>query len=362
MYDNILTDFPRLENETHDSPRIQRAIDATENGILCIPKGDYIIKETIYIENRCSLDMHPAARFIAESEMDFVFEYKPDKNYHALTLFNNDGSVYDNLGLFIKGGDIDGNGMANCLSITNAHHFTITNTVFHNGKKYGLYIGGDRGGHIYELICNNIYCKTTMKGLSGNTGIFSDRHDAHFNDCIIVDYTVGIKLLGCSNRVTRAHIWSGTVPPENYSIEEWSDLYAERKKKLAEGVYGKNEETEYNNNIPEMLKNSISFDISGCANVLDGCYADTAEIGYQISNDTRMVNCDFFNNKLMGLKKSTAIKHTAGHLSVISCVFRGTAGSEILYDGTGKNVDWISNIATGGEGMSVPETFMKNKY
>jgi len=162
MYDNILTDFPRLENETHDSPRIQRAIDATENGILCIPKDDYIIKETIYIENRCSLDMHPAARFIAESEMDFVFEYKPDKNYHALTLFNNDGSVYDNLGLFIKGGDIDGNGMANCLSITNAHHFTITNTVFHNGKKYGLYIGGDRGGHIYELICNNIYCKTTM--------------------------------------------------------------------------------------------------------------------------------------------------------------------------------------------------------
>ncbi len=77
MYDNILIDFPRLECETSDSPRIQRAIDATENGILCIPKGDYDISDTLYIKNRCSLDMHPAARLIARSEMDFVIEYKP---------------------------------------------------------------------------------------------------------------------------------------------------------------------------------------------------------------------------------------------------------------------------------------------
>lgn len=55
-------------------------------------------------------------------------------------------------------------------------------------------------------------------------------------------------------------------------------------------VYGKNEETEYNNAVPEMLINSISFDMRGVCNVLDGCYADTAEVGYMIHNDTRMVN------------------------------------------------------------------------
>ena len=108
MYDTILTDFPRLDGETSDSPRIQRAIDATENGILCIPKGDYDIEETLYIKNRCSLDMHPAARLIAKAEMEFVLEYSSEGNYHALTIFNKDGSVYDNLGLFIRGGDIDG--------------------------------------------------------------------------------------------------------------------------------------------------------------------------------------------------------------------------------------------------------------
>ena len=360
MYNSILTNFPRLEGETNDSPRIQRAIDATENGILCIPAGDYDIADTLYIKNRCSLNMHPAARLIAKAEMDFIIEYKPDKNYHALSLFNEDGSVYDNLGLFIKGGDIDGNGMASCMAITNAHHFTITDTVFHNGKKYGLYVGGDRGGHIYELICNNIYCKTTMKGLSGNIGIFSDRCDAHFTDCIIVDYTIGMQILGASNRITRAHIWCGTVPPINTSIEEWSDIYAERKLKLADGVYGENEQNEYNNEKPEMLIDSISFDIKGVQNILDGCYADTAEIGYLINNDTRMTNCDFFNNKLMGLKSSTAIKHIYGQLSVISCCFRGTAGDEILYDGTGENVTWFANQVSGGERMKVPNFLIKD--
>ena len=361
MYDSILTDFPRLAGESNDSPRIQRAIDATENGILCIPKGDYFLEETIYIKNRCSLDMHPAARLIAAKPMDFVMEYKPEGNYHALTLFNSDGSVYDNLGLFIRGGDIDGNGFASCLAITNAHHFTITNTVFHNGKQYGLYVGGDRGGHIYELICNNIYCKCTMKGLSGNIGIYSDRHDAHFNDCMVVDYTIGMQIWGSANRITRCHLWSGTVPPENYSVEEWSAIYSERKQKLLGGVYGVTEEEQYENEIPEMLKGSISFDIRGLCNVLDGCYADTAEVGYAIYKSTRMVNCDFFNNKLMGLKKSTAIKHYSGNLSVMSCHFRGTSGDEILYDGNGENVNWISNFSNGaGDGMNIPDCLKKD--
>jgi len=354
MYDSYLTDFPRLEGENSDSPRIQRAIDATQNGILCIPRGEYRITQTLYIKNRCSLEMHPAAHLYADGEMDFVLEYASDGDFHALTLFNSDGSVYDNLGLFIRGGDIDGRGMASCLSITNAHHFTLSNTALHNGKRYGLSVGGDRGGHIYELICSNVYCKCTMKGLSGNVGIFSDRHDAHFNDCIVVDYTVGMRLLGSANRVTRCHLWSGTVPPRSTSVEDWSALYAQRKKKAASGVYGPGEKGDYSNDIPEMLDGSVSFDIRGGANVLDGCYADTAEVGYLISGSTRLINCDFFNNQLMGLKRSTAIRHTGGSLTLIACNFRGTVGTEKLYEGTGKDVTWIACTASGGDNMAVP--------
>ncbi len=350
MYDNHLSNFPRLNGENDDSPRIQRAINATENGILCIPKGDYEIASKLYIKNRCSLDMHPAARLIATTEMDFVLEYNSDKNYTPLTLFDDDGNVYDNLGLFIRGGDIDGNGLASCLAITNAHHFTLANIALHNGKKYGLYIGGDRGGYIYELVCNNVYCKCTQKGLSGNVGIFTDRGDSHFTDCFVIDYTVGMRIWGPANLLTRCHIWGGTVPPKNVPIKEWSDLYAERKAIIQKGVYDEFKET-FQNEVPEMLINSIAFDIKSGFIVLDGCYADTAEIGYKIAGDTKIVNSRFFNNSLMGLKKSTAIQHIAGDLSVISCAFRGSTGAEILYEGDKKNLHWIGNNSYGGEGM-----------
>jgi hypothetical protein len=286
--------------------------------------------------------------------MEFVLEYNSDKNYHALTLFDARGEVYDNLGLFIRGGDIEANGMASCLAITNAHHFTLENIALHNGVKYGLYVGGERGGHIYELLCNNVYCKCTLKGLSGNVGIWSDKHDAHYNDCFVVDYTVGMRMLGAANRLTRCHLWGGTVPPKSISVKEWSDIYAERKVKLNNGVYEEIKE-EYQNEVPEMLIDSVAFDIQGWFNVLDGCYADTAEIGYLINADTRMTNCDFFNNKLMGLKKSTAIKHMGGKLKVVSCTFRGTVGTEILYEGKNTDVVWLANEVSGGDGMVIPE-------
>lgn len=348
MYDTVLSDFPRELSDESDAQRIQRAIDVTENGILYIPGGKYEIDQPLFIHNRCSLKMHPAARLIAVKEMDFVLTYQPTGDYHCLTLFEEDRSVYDNLGLFIEGGDIDGNGLASCFGITNAHHFTLENITFHNGKRYGLYIGGDLGGHIYELVCNNVYCKCTMKGLSGNVGIWSDKCDAHFNDCFVIDYTVGIRLLGFSNRLTRCHLWGGTVPPENYSMEEWSGIYGERKKKLFSGVYGAEAANgKYDNDSPEMLLESISFDIAGGGNVLDGCYADTAKIGYRINGDTRLIGCDFFNNQLMGLKKSTAILHLRGTLVASLCRFTATVGTEKLYEGSGENVIWDHNIAGG---------------
>jgi hypothetical protein len=346
MYDNLLTNFPKLDGDKSDSERIQRAIDATANGILCIPKGDYSIKTPLLITNRCSLKMHPAARLIAEAEMDFILTYNAKGDYHKLTLFNEDGTVYDNLGLFIEGGDIDGRGMASCFAITNAHHFTLTNIALHNGKEYGLYVGGKNGGHIYELVCNNVYCKCTMKGLSGNVGIWSDKCDAHYNDCFVIDYTVGMRMLGAANRISRCHLWGGTVAPKNYSMEEWSDIYGERKRKLINGVYG-NEKSDCQNDVPEMLENSIAFDIQGWYNVLDGCFADTAQIGYQIAAHTRLIGCDFFNNQLMGFKTSTAIKHTGGELTVIASTFRATVGTEKLYEGDGENVNWQNNFVSG---------------
>jgi hypothetical protein len=61
----------------------------------------------------------------------------------------------------------------------------------------------------------------------------------------------------------------------------------------------------------------------------------------------------------MGLKKSTAIKHVGGRIDVMLCVFRGMAGTEVLYEGTQQNVFWLSNKTSGGKGMEIPEIFNK---
>lgn len=347
MYDNHLSDFPRLSDECDDSARIQRAIDATPNGILCIPKGDYEIGKPLFIKNRCSLDMHPAARLIATEEMEFVLTYDGNANFHELTIFNEDGSIYDNLGLFIRGGDIDARGLASCLLLANAHHYTLSNISLHNGKRYGLCVGGTLGGRLYELVATNVYCKCTMSGLGGNIGIYTNEHDGHYTDCFIVDYTTGFKVVGGANRLTRCHIWGGTVPPVGKSIQEWSEFYGSNKKRLLNKQY--TEETDASilaYGIPEMLVHSVAFDICGSINVLDGCFADTAEIGYRVKAENNIItNCGFYNNKLMGLRYTLAIQNESPRLVVTNSFFTNPTGTDRFYEGDPDALVWENNNA-----------------
>ena len=194
--DANLADYPRLTGETDDAPRFSRAIAAAPNGVLLVPKGEYDIATRITITNRCSLAMHPAAHLVARAKMDYVLFWDGAADYHALSVFNSDGSVYDNPNLFIQGGDIDGNGVASCLAIANAHHFTLADITLHNGVRTGLCVTRETGGHLYELVASNVYCKCTKSGLAGNVGIECQTADCHFTDCIVVDYTKGIRSTG----------------------------------------------------------------------------------------------------------------------------------------------------------------------
>lgn len=349
MYDNHLSDFPRHSEERDDSPRIQRAIDATPNGILCIPKGDYEIASPLFIKTRCSLDMHPAARLIATEEMEFVLSYDGNANFHELTVFNEDGSIYDNLGLFIKGGDIDANGKASCLLLANAHHYTLSNITLRNGKKYGLCVGGDVGGRLYELVATNVYCKCTMSGLAGNIGIYTNEYDGHYTDCFVIDYTTGIRADSGLNRFTRCHIWGGTLPPRGKSIKEWSEFYGANKKCVVAKEYTDEVDARIlAYGVPEMLVNSVAFELNSNVNVLDGCFADTATIGYLVRGKNNVItNSGFYNNKLMGLRNTLAIKDESLRLVVTNCFFTNPTGTDRFYEGERETITWANN--TGDE-------------
>ena len=211
----------------------------------------------------------------------------------------------------------------------------------------------ETGGHLYELIANNVYCKCTMSGLAGNVGIECQVCDCHFTDCIVVDYTKSIRVTGGANRFTRCHVWGGTVPPKGMGFKEWSDFYARRKKlEGARKWTAEDERAALAKGVPEMLPGSVAFECIGGANVFDGCFADTAVIGFDVRHGATIINSGFYNNPRMNLRKSTAIVHRGGRLRVAFCDLRGAANCEKLYEGSGKNVDWVGNDVYGGAGMA----------
>ncbi len=349
LYDKCLTEFPRLPGETDDAPRIRRAIDACPDGVLYIPRGIYEIAEPLTIGNRCSLWMHKSAHLVAVREMEYVLTYDGGPQYMNLIVYEENGEIFDDLNLFIRGGDIDGRGLASCLLVKGYHHFTLADVSLHNGKKYGLFTGGNHG---YEMIVNNVYCKTTMPGLAGNVGICTTLCDSHYTDCIIVDYTVGMELRGSANRLTRCHVWGGIIPPPGTSQKEWTEIY--RKRKYREPGY--DDPSKYKAEIlPEMLKDSCCFRILGGDNVLSGCFGDTGMTCFEVSATTFLESCATFNNYCFGMDGDLSIDHKRGDLYITGCDFRKSAPHSRLYQGTGEGLH-VLNTRTSGTDYSFPET------
>mgnify|MGYP003307457298 CR=1 FL=1 len=320
--DNSLADFPRLNGENNDSPRFKRAIAATPSGVLYVPGGIYEIAEPLEITNLCSLELQACAILRAVKEMDFILRIDNrlqwDKKLRT-------PDMPQNYNLFLRGGQFDGNGLASCVSICHSHHFTLSDSTMLNGKKAGLSVDdGQRFG--YEMIVTNLYCKTVIPGLAGNVGVDIYGGDSHYTDVVVVDYTIGMRLTehAWANRLTRCHVWGGPIPPP------------------AEGE------------LPEMLKDSICFDIHQNGNILRDCYADTGAIGFLIDSGTQMSGCYYYSNPVFNLDNITCIKHVSGTLSVMECTFTKTAEHVKIYEGSGENLTWCCCNANCFEKDEIP--------
>lgn len=321
FFDKTLGDYPRLKNENNDSPRIQRAINETAGGVLYIPRGNYEIAEPVYITGFTSLLLHKAAVLTAVCEMDFILIYDGEKQLKE----GEEEKSWQRIGMFIKGGVFNGDGKASCVAISGVKHFTLSDIIFMNGKRYGLRTGETSKG--YEIIANNLYCKCDISGLAGNIGISCNIGDSHYTDCVVVDYTVGMDITEGSCRLTRCHVWGGLVPA------------------LTEG------------GVPEMLENSICFNIheESCNDTfLEDCYADTGKTGFRVGSNTRLIGCSYLNAPVFVLDDIAVIDHHWGYLRVDSGFFRVCTEHGVLYRGNNKNVSWGDNYIEGRE-MYKPE-------
>lgn len=302
-WDRSLAEFPACAGEPDDTARFQRAIDATADGVLYVPRGVYRISKTLSVRNLCSLEMHKSAVLKAVAEMPFVLD---------ACVQNNAAHDYN---VFVSGGVVDGNGLASCMRLTGFAHLTLKDATFLNGREAGLRVVGG-----YELIANNLYFKCVMSGLAGNVAVDIQGGDSHYTDCVVVDYTVGFNVArGGSNRLTRCHVWGGPLPA------------------LKPGEPR------------EMLKDSVNFRIGDKAGstILRDCYADTGKVGYEIGGwDTRMLGCSYFNNYGFKLDDVTVIRHLRGRLLVSEGAFVKTSPKCTVYEGCGQ-VEWSSMSYSG---------------
>lgn len=311
--DHTLDEFPRLEGESDDTARIQRAVDATTSGVLRIPAGLYTLSDTVSITNFCSLEMNKSAVLRAVKEMPFML--RVDSRLRWKMPLRDDRRR--DLGTFVTGGRIDGAGLASCMSLDAFHHYTLRDIVFQNGRRYGLAVAGKvKGGN--ELVAENLYFECSMRGLAGNTAVYAGASDCHYTDCIVVDWTVGFHLAkGGSQRLTRCHVWGGLIPPPREGEPR------------------------------EMLKGSINYKVESSAAILRDCYADTGETGFEIAGwDTRLLGCSYYSNRKFGLDNITIIKHKFGRLLVSDAMFVKSAPHVKVYDGCGK-VAWRDIIYSG---------------
>jgi len=300
--DNNLADFPRYKGETDDAPRFQRAIDASASGVLTVPGDDYTFAQTVYVSNLCSIVMSPSARIKAVAKMEWMIKIDAMWQYNRRTTPKGVNSEQYNL--TYRGGTLDADGLASCLAIDNYRHFTLENATFLNGKVYG--VGIETTGRGYEMIARNLFIKTNIPGLAGNTGLYTYGGDSHYTDIIVTDYTTGVHFAGRgANRLTRIHVWGGPVKPPKPG------------------------------ELPEMLKNSVCFRIDSCGEILRDCYADTGAIGFWMNGwENRMFGCSYFNNTGFNLKDVTVIRQDRGTLWVSGGLFNRQTPDTRLYVGS----------------------------
>lgn len=303
--DHSLDEFPAEAGEPDDTARLQRAVNASCDGTLTIPRGVYRVSAPIRVTNRCSLQLNKSAVLKAVAPMRYVLEVDA-RSFGS--------GVSHDYNKFVRGGVIDGNGLASCMRLTGFAHFTLADTTFLNGKTYGLRVDGG-----YELIANNLYFKCLMPGLAGNSAIYVNGGDSHYTDCVVVDYTYGIhQVAGGSNRYTRCHVWGGPLPPAKPGEDR------------------------------EMLKDSVNFKLAGGGStILRDCYADTGKTGYEIAAwDTRLLGCSYFNNSGFKLDDVTIIRHPRGRLLVSECGFCKNMPKTRVYEGCGE-VEWCNMSYSG---------------
>ena len=269
------------EEKPQGQEDLQAIVDAAAapsgTGVAEIPPGVHELTRPLMVTNWVSLAMHPRAVLRAAADMDFLIVWDGQWKRELEGLWRRDNRS-------ITGGTLDGAGRASCLLMTNCWHVTLRDVAFYNGRKYGMLV---RKGN--EVFGTGLTFRTMMPGLEGNTALRVDASDNHFTDVVAIDYTTGIHIDWGANRLTRCHVWNGSLQSKRQDVPA------------------------------ETLEQTVAFRVDGGGHILRDCYADTAKIGFLVGGkDMRLFGCSFYcNRRMTNLDGLTAVATVSTNASVL---------------------------------------------
>lgn len=250
-----ISSYPKCDNDTSDSERIQRCFNENKEKTIFFPVGEYEIATTIEGEN-ISMKCDNQAHFIGKTEHHFMF---------ILTFNNPDHRHYS-----IEGGWFDGDYYSSCIKAQGGHNVMFRDCMFMNAWHYGLYIGTIQGIATSKYYIHNCTGRGTESNEIENILFCINGSDHHFVDNTGSNYYKFYEINASACRFERCHNWI---------IKE------------------------------SLIDKSIGFDINADACTFIGCYLDTLKTGFNInSNNCQFISCDGFNNTSYGMTNEIYFK------------------------------------------------------
>ena len=244
----IVTDHIDPNSYGDVSDELQRIINENPNKIIYFPEGTYLISKPILtsaVPNKSvSLLLSNYAVIKATSDWTGGSEAMIRLGgAEACNDVHSNGANY-----YLKGGTIDGSGVANGVSIDSGRLTTVSDVAIKR-TNVGLHVKKGANNGSADISVKDI----TIIGADpkSSIGMVVDAHDNIFSDIFMQGVLVGVRVNTVGNFFRNIH----TV-----------------------GTSGNYE-------------NSIGFDDHGNANVYDTCYSDQYAVGFMMSRSSTYTNC-----------------------------------------------------------------------
>ena len=319
-----INDFPKIEGETNDSPRIQRAFNSlpskTDNptgyyeGItVFFPNGVYEINSTVTGTN-VSILGDARTIFKATGTADYMFDITFDGDL-GFAHVQSGALIYQYRHFYIEKCTFNGNDLMSGVKHTSGHNVALRDCMFLNCKKYGYNV---TSGSKYYI--DNCTARCTTSANLSNYGFYMNGSDSHFVDCTVADYTTGFYIGGQgAHRCERCHHWL---------------THSDR------------------------MESSIAFDIQSSGNTFLDCYLDTVKYGFKIganADELIFTNCSGFVNTYYSMSSPIYYYNNNSNLTTFIC------GGRFASNGTfwgGSKPSTVKCIGVFGKPSDIFDTYL----